>query len=163
MLVEQRQAKQPWPPGETGRKLTIMNPILSSATVVALATPLSAGAADTAAGPIVLTLANVQPQVSGAEMFTPGLIHIEFRNAANVTATRVTFEVAAWGSPVGRIDDVGTFSPGATIEKIFPNENGSSHETISVASVQFADGTVWRSDDAAPAARLQAISEIDGR
>jgi hypothetical protein len=165
MLVEQRQAKQPWLPGSTGRKLTIMNPILSSVTIaaLALAMPMAAGAADSPAGPIVLTLADVQPQVSGAELFTPGQIHVSFHNTAKVPATRVTFEVAAWGAPVMRIDDVGTFSQGVTVDQIFPNTSGRAHETISVAAVQFADGSVWHNDDAAPQQRLQAVSQLDLR
>jgi hypothetical protein len=125
--------------------------------------PLAADAADSAAGPIALALADVQPQVAGAELFIPGAIRVEFHNTAKVPATRVTFEVAAWGFPVARIDDVGTFAQGATIDHIFPNEDGLPGETISVASVQFADGSVWQNDAAAPQALRQAVSQLDLR
>jgi len=142
-----------------------MNPILSSATIaaLALAMPLSASAADSAPSPIVLTIADVQPQVIGTERITPGLIRVEFHNTANVAATRVTFEVAASGVSLTRIDDVGTFSQGATIDHNFPNEHGLANETISVAAVQFADGSVWQNDDAAPQARRQAVSLLGQR
>jgi hypothetical protein len=75
----------------------------------------------------------------------------------------VTFEVDAWGFPVARIDDVGTFAQGATIEHTFPNADGLGDETISVASVQFADGSVWQNDVAAPQALRQAVSLVDLR
>jgi hypothetical protein len=140
-----------------------MNPILRSATIaaLALAMPVSASAADFTASPIDLTLAAVQPEVSGAEIFTPGQIRLEFHNTAKVPATRVTFEVAAWGMPVDRIDDVGTFADGATIDRTFPNASGLADETVSVASVQFADGSVWQNGYAGPQPRRQAVSLLE--
>jgi hypothetical protein len=142
-----------------------MNPILRSASIaaLALAMPLSASAADATAGPIVFSLADVQPQVAGGEYFTPGSIHVAFHNTAKVPATRVTFEVDAWGFPVNRIEDVGTFTQGATIEHTFPNDDGRADETISVASVQFADGSVWQNDAVAQPALRQAVSLLDPR
>jgi len=142
-----------------------MNTILSSAAIAALAfaMPLSASAADSAPGPIVFSFADVRSQVAGAELFTPGSIRVAFHNTAKLPATRVTFEVAAWGVPVARIDDVGTFAQGATIDHVFPNDDGLADETISVAAVQFADGSVWQNDAAAPQALRQTVSQLDLR
>jgi hypothetical protein len=142
-----------------------MKPLLSSAAIAALAfaLPLSANAADTSNAPIVLSNVSVQPQVTGTSRFAPGSISLEFRNTSAVPATRVTFEVDAWGSPVHRIEDVGTFAQGATIRHDFPNSSNVPGETVSVAAVTFADGTVWQNDDAAPHALRQAVSELDLR
>jgi len=49
-----------------------------------------------------------------------------------------------------------------SIDHAFPIGYGTADETISVASVQFADGSVWQSG-AAPQVRLQAVSQLDRR
>jgi len=142
-----------------------MNPLFSSAAIaaLALALPVSASAAETPNSPIALTNVSVQPQVTGTERFQPGSISLEFRNLSAVPATRVTFEVDAWGSPVHRIEDVGTFAQGATISHDFPNFSNIPGETVSVAAVTFADGSVWQNDGSAPHALRQAVSQLDLR
>jgi hypothetical protein len=141
-----------------------MKPLISSAAIAALAIamPLSANA-DTASGPIVLTQAQVQPAVTGTSRNVSGLISVEFHNARNVPATKVTFELDAYGAPVRTIDDVGTFSYGATIRHDFPNAAIARDQSISVAAVTFADGSVWRNDGAVPQPLRQAVSQLDLR
>jgi hypothetical protein len=143
-----------------------MNPLTTSAAIaaLALALPLSAAAATTPnAAPIAITFADAQPQVSGADINVPGQVRVEFRNLSIVPATRVTFDVDADGRAVSRIEDVGVFSKGATIDHVFPSAVGFTHLTVSVAAVEFADGSVWQNDDVAPQPRRQAVSQLDLR
>jgi hypothetical protein len=142
-----------------------MKALLSSATIAALAIamPLSANAQDAANGPIVVTEAIVQPAVNGTDLNVPGMIAVEFHNTRSVPATKVTFELDASGAPVRTIDDVGTFSQGATIHHDFPNAAIARNQTVSVAAVTFADGSVWRNDGATPQPLRQAVSQLDLR
>ena len=86
---------------------------------------------------------------------------LSFKNTTNVVATSVTFQFESLGRdrlPIGKVlmTRTGTFSPGVPIEPTFgvgssPNPQfkglaGVTSEeaiTCAVASVSFADGTVW--------------------
>jgi hypothetical protein len=83
-------------------------------------------------------------------------IGIEFVNESKVTATLVNFEVNSNGDQFV-IRDVGKFSPGVSIKHQYRNGQGQSFVlpafiapkiTCHVASVEFADGTVWRKGQA---------------
>ena len=77
---------------------------------------------------------------------------ITFVNESKIVATLVNFDVNNNGNHFV-IRDVGTFSPGVTINHTYRNGNGQSyilpsfitpHVQCRVASVTFADGSIWR-------------------
>jgi hypothetical protein len=79
-------------------------------------------------------------------------IAIEFVNTANQVATVVNFAVDSNGSRFV-IRDVGTFSPGVSIKHSYRNGSGQGFVLPAfiapridchVASVKFADGSIWR-------------------
>lgn len=93
-------------------------------------------------------------------------MQIEFVNESNQTATLVNFNVQSGGDQFV-IRDVGTFSPGVSIKHKYRNGAGQAFilpEFIApkiacdVASVTFADGTVWRKGQAAAAQAPAATS-----
>src|SRR5579883_2636673 len=78
-------------------------------------------------------------------------MRIEFTNESNKTATLVNFDVNSNGEHFV-IRDVGTFSPGVSINHSYSNGKGQAfvlpafiapHVTCRVASVRFSDRTVW--------------------
>ena len=88
---------------------------------------------------------------------TSGGIAIEFVNESKQTATLVNFAVDSGGETFV-IRDVGKFSPGVSIKHQYRNGQGQSfvlpafiapNVKCHVASVEFADGTVWRKGQAA--------------
>lgn len=92
-------------------------------------------------------------------------IGIEFVNESKVTATLVNFAVDSNGDQFV-IRDVGKFSPGVSIKHQYRNGQGQSFVlpafiapkiTCHVASVEFADGTVWRKGQA-PAASTGPVT-----
>ena len=108
--------------------------------------------------PVVISSAIFETAVAGAELNYPALgsVSLEFHNTRAVAATDVTFEVAVFGSPIDEIHDVGTFSKGTTIRHRFVDQSTFGHQTIAVAAVKYADGSVWTAgDDAAPSALRQ--------
>src|ERR1700736_1120382 len=79
-------------------------------------------------------------------------IAIEFVNESKQTATLVNFAVDSSGNNFV-IRDVGKFSPGISIKHEYRNGQGQSfllpafiapNVKCHVASVEFADGTIWR-------------------
>ena len=83
---------------------------------------------------------------------TSGGIKIEFVNESKQTATLVNFAVDSGGESFV-IRDVGTFSPEVSIKHQYRNGQGQSfvlpafiapNVKCHVASVEFADGTLWR-------------------
>jgi len=79
-------------------------------------------------------------------------ISVEFVNESKQTATLVNFAVDSGGETFV-IRDVGKFSPGVSIKHQYRNGQGQSfvlpafiapNVKCHVASVEFADGTVWR-------------------
>jgi hypothetical protein len=86
-------------------------------------------------------------------------IAIEFVNESKQTATLVNFAVDSSGDHFV-IRDVGKFSPGVSIKHQYRNGQGQSFVLpafiapkiqCQVASVEFADGTVWRKGQTAAA------------
>jgi hypothetical protein len=92
-------------------------------------------------------------------------IAIEFVNESKQTATLVNFAVDSSGDHFV-IRDVGKFSPGISIKHQYRNGQGQSYVLpafiapkikCQVASVEFADGTVWRKGEAS-AATIQPVT-----
>lgn len=99
-------------------------------------------------------------------------IAIEFVNDSTQVATLVNFDVRSAGDQFV-IRDVGTFSPGVSIKHKYRNGEGQAFilpEFIApkvacdVASVTFADGTIWRKGQPAasspPAASAQTSTAL---
>jgi len=93
-------------------------------------------------------------------------IAIEFVNESNKPATLVNFDVQSAGDQFV-IRDVGTFSPGVSIKHQYRNGQGQAFllpqfiapkVSCDVASVTFADGTIWRKGQPAPAVQPAAAS-----
>ena len=75
-------------------------------------------------------------------------IHIVYVNHGAVPAERVAFSVNYRGD-VQHIVDVGTFSPGATIDHTFGNFSGDAYlgpnpNSCVARAARFVNGTVWR-------------------
>jgi hypothetical protein len=75
-------------------------------------------------------------------------IRIVYVNRGSIPANRVAFYVDYRGDRE-RIVDVGTFSPGATIDHTFGNFSGDAYlgprpNVCTVHAVRFADGSAWR-------------------
>lgn len=82
-------------------------------------------------------------------VYTDGL-DISYVNETQKVINRVAFVVNYRGD-VQRIVDVGTFSPGITIDHGFGQFTGlaylgSSPNACRVAAVRFSDGTAWRAN-----------------
>jgi hypothetical protein len=98
-------------------------------------------------------------------------IAIEFVNETKQVATLVNFAVDSAGSHFV-IRDVGKFSPGISIKHEYRNGQGQSfvlpafiapNVKCHVASVEFADGTVWRKGQAATTATTQPVTTTPGQ
>jgi hypothetical protein len=118
-------------------------------------------------GPIINRNASQTTTVAGIPVpaSTSSGIAIEFVNESSQTATLVNFAVDSGGERFV-IRDVGTFSPGTSIKHQYRNGFGQAfilpafiapNVSCHVASVKFADGTVWRKGQAA-AATTQPVS-----
>jgi hypothetical protein len=93
-------------------------------------------------------------------------MRIAFVNDANQVATLVTFAVNDNGNQFV-IRDVGTFSPGVSIDHTYSNGRGQSyllpsfitpHVRCRVQSVKFADGSVWRRGEGTTVPRPLAVA-----
>jgi hypothetical protein len=120
-------------------------------------------------GPIINKNTTQTQTVAGIPIpaSTSSGIAIEFVNESNQAATLVNFAVDSSGDHFV-IRDVGTFSPGISIKHQYKNGFGQAfilpafiapNVTCHVASVKFADGTVWRKGQAA-AATTQPVSAV---
>ncbi len=94
-------------------------------------------------------------------------IAIEFVNESNKPATLVNFDVQSAGDQFV-IRDVGTFSPGVSIKHQYRNGQGQAFllpqfiapkVSCDVASVTFADGTIWRKGQPASAQPAAAAAQ----
>jgi hypothetical protein len=130
--------------------------------VIFSSAPLLASAATSQPGPIHIDNVEVwAPEDTtsrGESLVYPGSLRIAFTNSNNSPATEVVFALLNHGSVEMRLDDVGSFAPGVTINHAFPNQN-SSIQNVAIAQAKFADGTVWN-NPAVPAA--PAVSVIPG-
>lgn len=93
-------------------------------------------------------------------------IAIEFVNESKQAATLVNFDVRSAGDQFV-IRDVGTFSPGVSIKHQYRNGQGQAFllpqfiapkVSCDVASVTFADGTIWRKGQPAVPAQPAAAA-----
>lgn len=81
------------------------------------------------------------PQDQGDGAPTPSgafTLHVRFSNSAQQPISRVTFTL----NDGTTVSDVGTFSPGVTIDHALALKETQA-ESCSVTAVQFADGGTW--------------------
>lgn len=144
-----------------------LNPgVLFGLAAIALVLPanIAVDAQPSAPGPVTINmcepiLRSPSPQESPSSNPLAGLLQpstsagmrIEFTNESNKTATLVNFDVNSNGQHFV-IRDVGTFSPGVSINHSYRNGKGQAfvlpafiapHVSCRVASVRFTDRSVW--------------------
>jgi hypothetical protein len=142
-------------------------------TAIALLTSDSAASAAGATPPVTINSCGPLIDKSQTQNYfgvnvpvsTSAGIAIEFVNESKQTATLVNFAVDSNGDQFV-IRDVGKFSPGVSIKHQYRNGQGQSFVLPAfiapkikchVASVEFADGTVWRKGQA-PAASTGPVT-----
>lgn len=136
----------------------------SFAAALGVATMLTAlpalGMAAAPAAQNTVTLRNYAIGATGSNEINTafqGHLRVSFRNDGDVAATAVAFDLLDDGEYAGRVDDLGTFSKGVTINHEFHWMNVHEGQTLQIAEVRYADGTIWTSDGKAPLqARRQA-------
>ena len=95
------------------------------------------------ASPIVLH-SNIEADSGHFDRYVPGVINATFTNVGTATITEVVFEVSHDGTPMQRIEDVGSYAPGSTTHHTFPDVHEAYDQRLDVAEVHFADGSVWQ-------------------
>lgn len=119
-------------------------------TSLLLAAALNGQTAYTSQNPINVASCSVQPVTAPVPFSngipTSGSLSISFQNQNEEPVTSVAFNVSD-GSTTQKIVETGTFSKGVTIEKnedapAFIADYGAVNCTV--ASVAFADGSVWQ-------------------
>jgi len=133
------------------RLLALVTLVLAPVAVTAQQTPSASPVTINSCGPDLSSSSNA-PSVAGIPLTsTSSGMKIEFVNDSTKVATLVNFDVDSNGTQFV-IRDVGTFSPNVSIVHRFRNGSGQAFVlpsfiapsvTCQVASVRFADGTVW--------------------
>jgi hypothetical protein len=120
-----------------------------AAGLVATAVPFAANAAAPARNTIALQSYHVDAADTLDGHSIPAALSVSFVNQGNVPATDVVFVVHSPDSADYRLDDKGTFSPGATIRHQFRgwDWNFQADSNVSIAAVTYADGSSWTSQD----------------
>ncbi len=102
----------------------------------------------TSAAPVALSRCEVstpaiQQQGDGSAATSGGFtMHVRFSDAAQQTISRVTFTL----DDGTNIYDVGTFSPGVTINHTFGLDSTDA-ASCAVTAVEFKDGSMWHVND----------------
>jgi len=115
--------------------------------------------ADTTNDPIVVNYEHVAP---ASQLRGPGFVTVSYDNTAKVPATEIVFELDADGAYAGHFDDVGTFAPGVKIKHSYLTTSEAADQQLEVASVKFADGSVWVNENNANQAADQAPDREPG-
>jgi hypothetical protein len=115
--------------------------------------------ADTANDPIVVNHENVAP---ASQLRGPGFVSVSFDNSSKTPVTEVVFELDVDGAYAGHFNDVGTFAPGVKIKHSYLTTSEAADQKLEVASVKFADGSVWVNESAANQAADQAPDREPG-
>ncbi|HEV8020083.1 MAG TPA: hypothetical protein VGP41_02395 [Candidatus Lustribacter sp.] len=119
--------------------------LLAGAPALASADDVTdAAAVDTVTAPIQVNNVQFTAENTADGSYGPAAAEIAYTNASSQPATEVVFAVTTPdGNMVDMYDDVGTFSPGVTIDHTFPALEAADASQVSVAQVTFADGSVW--------------------
>jgi len=106
--------------------------ILSSLVALASVAPIDLASCE-ASNPIAVSSNNDSPNTVGASA-----LHVRFSDAAAEPISRVTFTLDDGAT----VNDVGTFSPGITIDHNLRLANTDA-TSCTVSTVTFADGAAW--------------------
>jgi hypothetical protein len=132
--------------------------IAATAAVLVAGSPLVASAQTNA--PVSIAASQIQQTYGVFNDFSyPGLVQVAFVNHRNVPATEVDFNLEANGQLVDRFQDVGSFAKDITVRHTFQTPANDLNQTITVASVTYADGTTW-TNDVAPAPRALRQADV---
>jgi hypothetical protein len=129
---------------------------IAVAATIAVGTPVLALAQSTA--PVQIDSTFIEPSFPASDGNTPGFAYVRFENETNVPATEVDFSLDANGRSLQTFKDVGDYRAGMAVEHRFDFAlaDAQHHQSISVASVTFADGTTWSKDEIPSASRRQS-------
>jgi hypothetical protein len=126
----------------------------ASAAVYLTAQPaptLAATSVDQGSSPVAVNACQAYTMSAGKAASRTSTIEIRFRDLGQTPVDAVGFDVNWGAGDVQAIHDVGTFSPGVSVEHKFvhADPNASSplfpHPPVTchVESVRFADGSTW--------------------
>ena len=121
-----------------------MNPtrLCLIAAMLAFTVPLAATAQSMA--PVSIVHRNVQSEVVGGTINSPGMVDVTVVNHRSTPATRVSFALVSHGSRLASLHAEGSFSQGVEIQKSFSTHAPERDQTIMLSSVTFADGSSWQ-------------------
>lgn len=110
--------------------------------------------------PVALHNVQITPQYTFEYQPDIGFVNVAYTNERDVAATEVVFRLYADGFAVSTIKDKGTFTSGTVIKRTFLDPSESLDEEVSVAEVDFADGTVWTNPGPRSALRQSSDSDL---
>ena len=108
-----------------------------------------AGAQAQGASPITVVKCSIRSAGGGPGSPMTQSLWIDYRNAAKVTATTVTFHVALPSGMAGNVTDSGKFAPGAEINHqlfssaVVVGTTATKPSVCEAVAATFADGTKW--------------------
>jgi hypothetical protein len=121
---------------------------LFAATLALGGLPSLASAATAPADTIAVLQTSVKPvqyvinATDGSVANDGNVLHVQFANRGDVTATAIEFQVNSPTAESQSVEDVGTFSKDAIVNQSFSNV-GDRNSTVSVIGVKYADGSEW--------------------
>jgi hypothetical protein len=127
---------------------------LGAALLLAGAPAVALASAAPMSDPIAIGDIHVQP-ADGGHGNGAGFVSVAFDNTSSQVATEVVFELDVDGAYANHFDDVGSFTPGATVRHAFQTDSSEADQQLKVAAVKFADGTVWVNDSGNAAPELR--------
>jgi hypothetical protein len=122
--------------------------VLGAAAVLAALPAVGTAVTPAASNTIALQSYAISSYAGNNEVSSPsqGNVRVSFRNDGAVVANAVIFDVLDDGAYAGHIVDVGTFSKGVTITHEFHWVDAHEGESLQIAQVRYADGTIWGAD-----------------
>lgn len=150
---------------------------LSAATALLAATPALANAdviSYSTSSPVAITSFRINESLAsigngddgGSPQFITNGVTLTFVNRSNIPATSVIFRLGD-GKYSQSIVDTGTFSPAAQITHTFldrgDGSNAFTNATVSVAEVDFADGSAWHVDPHVAKATAVTMPTLDAK
>lgn len=123
-----------------------------AASIIGLAAPAAALTVQPT-NPIAIQQVTSSPE----REFAPGVVRIAYRNTADVSAKEVTFQISDAAGRTADVEDVGSFTPGVTIDHDFRVLKLGDGAQARVVHVELADNSAWDAPPApASAVRRQA-------
>jgi hypothetical protein len=124
--------------------------------------PQIAHAATSAATSVDLRSVQLTPDMM-SDYGEPGVVRLAFDDAGPVAADEIVFQVVdPDGAIVTQFADKGSFAPGVTIVHTFDVGDVQSNDSVQVAEVKYADGSVWKADGGYIEGKQQRLSLSTG-